>query len=220
MTLLNTPSRALRKQAEDKMALETRGSINPITSAIRPVQGDKNSSYAFPSHAVAKMMDKEDKKYQKRMMICLQGIGASLKVSSAALDVIDGTWHHIMMTSEPLSGSCVKRLVLTNLRMCSNGPRLFSNTEAPNYFQLDDTMEQNVEILEDEQVLQTRTCTPLDIYQDIQGWIRAIEMELDSSLHLDVKTNAHESILDLKKIPILPGKIVMVKNPMEMEPIR
>ena len=35
-------------------------------------------------------MDKEERKYQKAMMICVQGIGASLCKSVDALDVVDG----------------------------------------------------------------------------------------------------------------------------------
>ena len=35
-------------------------------------------------------MDKEERKCQKAMMICVQGIGASLSKSVDALDVVDG----------------------------------------------------------------------------------------------------------------------------------
>ena len=75
-------------------------------------------------------------------------------------------------------------------------------------------MRQTVEILGDEEVLQTTTCTPKDIYKNILGWTVGFEVEHSFSfLSLDVKTDVHESILDLRKVTILPGKAVMVKKP-------
>ena len=41
-------------------------------------------------------------------------------------------------------------------------------------------MKQTVEILEDEEVLQTTTCTPKDIDKDPEGWRVAFQAELDS----------------------------------------
>ena len=35
-------------------------------------------------------MDREERRYQKAMMICVQGIGASLNKATEALDVVDG----------------------------------------------------------------------------------------------------------------------------------
>ena len=43
------------------------------------------------SDAITKKMDREERKYQKAMMICVQGIGASLNKSADALDVVDGS---------------------------------------------------------------------------------------------------------------------------------
>ena len=39
-----------------------------------------------------------------------------------------------------------------------------SHQNVPEYFQKDDTMRYSTEILEEEEVLQTTTCTPKDIY--------------------------------------------------------
>ena len=46
-------------------------------------------------------MDREERKYQKAMMICVQGIGASLNSSVEALDVVDGLGqsHHESLRS-------------------------------------------------------------------------------------------------------------------------
>ena len=78
-------------------------------------------------------------------------------------------------------------------------------------FQKDETMKHSIEILEE--VLQTTTCTPKEIYMDIQGWTTAFEVELVSFLTLDVKIDVHENTLDLRRVTILPGKAVMVKKP-------
>ena len=49
-------------------------------------------------------------------------------------------------------------------------------------------MKHSIEILEE--VLQTTTCTPKDIYTDIKGRTTAFEVELFSFLTLDVKIDA------------------------------
>ena len=87
------------------------------------------------------------------------------------------------------------------------------NQDVPEYFQKDDTVKHTIEILAEEEVLQTTTWTPKDIYSDIKRWTTAFEVELFSLLSLDVKIDVHESTLDLRKVTILPGKAVMVKKP-------
>ena len=66
--------------------------------------------------------------------------------------------------------------------------------DVPEYFRKDDTMKHTIEILEEEEeVLQTTTCTPKDIYSDIKGWTTAFEVELFSFLSLNVKVDLHEN---------------------------
>ena len=74
-------------------------------------------------------------------------------------------------------------------------------------------MKYSAEILNEEEVLQTTTCTPKDIYTDIRGWTTAFEVELFSFQTLDVKVDVREDTLDLRRVTILPGKAVMVKKP-------
>ena len=45
-----------------------------------------------------------------------------------------------------------------------------------NIFEKDDAMRYSAEILNEEEVLQTTTCTPKDIYADIKGWTTAFEV--------------------------------------------
>ena len=53
--------------------------------------------------------------------------------------------------------------------------------EVPEFFRTSDAMKQTVEIVEDEEILQTTTCTPKDIDKDPKGWKVAFQDELDSS---------------------------------------
>ena len=61
--------------------------------------------------------------------------------------------------------------------------------------------------------MQTATSTPRDIYQEIQGWPTVFEAELVSLVQVDVKGNVEESTLETRMVEILPGKVVMVKQP-------
>ena len=49
--------------------------------------------YTVLSDSVTKKMDREERKYQKAMMICVQGIGVTLNKSTEALDIVDGLGH-------------------------------------------------------------------------------------------------------------------------------
>ena len=91
--------------------------------------------------------------------------------------------------------------------------------EVPEFFRTSDAMKQTVEILEDEEVLQTTTCTPKDIDKDPKGWKVAFREELDSFDRLDVMDAVPLNTLDTSAVDILPCKVVMVKKPKEMEPI-
>ena len=162
-------------------------------------------------------MDREERKYQKAMMICVQGIGASLNKSAEALDVVDGRGqsHHDSLRSakwEMWGKDSLTNSVPNIQAWASVIQQTLSHQNAPDYFQRDDTMKYSAEILEEE-VLQTTTCTPKDIYADIQGWTTAFEVELFSFQTLDVKIDVREDTLDLRKVTILPGKAVMVKKP-------
>ena len=73
-------------------------------------------------------------------------------------------------------------------------------------------MKYSADILDEEEVLQTTTCTPKDFYTDIKGWTTAFEVELFSFQTLDVKIDVREDTLDLRRVTILPGKAVMDKE--------
>ena len=85
--------------------------------------------------------------------------------------------------------------------------------EVPEFFRTSDAMRQTVEIVEDEEVLQTTTCTPKDIDKDPKGWKVAFRDELDSFDRLDVMDSVPLNTLDTSTLDILPCKVVMVKKP-------
>ena len=87
--------------------------------------------------------------------------------------------------------------------------------EVPEFFRTSEAMKQTIEILcmEDEEVLQTTTCTPKDIDKDPQGWKVAFQDELDSFDRLDVMDSVPLNTLDTSTLDILPCKVVMVKKP-------
>ena len=74
-------------------------------------------------------------------------------------------------------------------------------------------MKQTVEIVEDEEVLQTTTCNPKDIDKGPKGWKVAFQDELDSFERLDVMDPVPLNTLDTSTLDILPCKVVMVKKP-------
>ena len=84
--------------------------------------------------------------------------------------------------------------------------------EVPEFFRTSDAMKQTVEIMEDEEILQTTTCTPKGIDKDPEGWKVAFRDELDSFDRLDVMDSVPLNTLDTSTLDILPCKVVMVKK--------
>ena len=82
--------------------------------------------------------------------------------------------------------------------------------EVPAFFQEGNLQTQYVN---EEEVLQTTTCSTRDLQEDMEGWKKAFTKELDSFERLGVKTDVWENALDLRTVEILPGKVVMVKKP-------
>ena len=83
--------------------------------------------------------------------------------------------------------------------------------EVPTYFQQGSNLQ--TQYVNEEEVLQTTTCSTTDLQEDMEGWKKAFTKELDSFDRLSVKTDVWENTLDLRKVEILPGKVVMVKKP-------
>ena len=178
-----TPSRALKRTRQQASVVAQQVLAKPSVSVVSLMdQREEATGYTVLSDAVPKKMDRDERKYQKAMMICVQGIGASLKRSADALDVVDGLGqsHHDSLRSakwEIRNRTPFTDSVPSIQPWASVIQQTFSHQDVPEYFQKDDTMKHSIEILEEE-VLQTTTCTPKDIYMDIQGWTTAFEVEL------------------------------------------
>ena len=214
-----TPSRALKRTRQQASVVAQQMLAKSHVSAVCLLdQKAETIGYTVLSDAVTKRMDREERKYQKAMMICVQGIGASLNNSIEALDVVDGLGqsHHesLRSTKWELWGKESISTPIPNIQPCASViQQTLAHQNVPEYFQKDDAMKYSAEILDEEEVLQTTTCTPKDIYTDIKGWTTAFEVELFSFQTLDVKIDVREDTLDLRRVTILPGKAVMVKKP-------
>ena len=214
-----TPSRALKRSRQQASIVAQQMLAKSNVSAVCLLdQKAETTGYTVLSDAITKKMDREERKYQKAMMICVQGIGASLNSSVEALDVVDGLGqsHHdsLRSTKWELWGKESLSTPIPNIQpWASVIQQTLNHQNVPEYFQRDDTMKYSAEILNEEEVLQTTTCTPKDIYTDIKGWTTAFEVELFSFQTLDVKIDVREDTLDLRRVTILPGKAVMVKKP-------
>ena len=86
-----TPSRALKRTRQQASIVAQQMLAKSHVSAVCLFdQKAEATGYTVLSDAMTKKMDREERKYQKAMMICVQGIGASLNSSVEALDVVDG----------------------------------------------------------------------------------------------------------------------------------
>ena len=86
-----TPSRALKRTRQQASIVAQQMLAKSHVSAVCLLdQNAETTGYTVLSDAITKKMDREERKYQKAMMICVQGIGASLNSSVEALDVVDG----------------------------------------------------------------------------------------------------------------------------------
>ena len=196
-----TPSRSLKRTRQQASIVAQQMLAKSHVSTICLLdQKTETTGYTVLSDAVTKKMDREERKYQKAMMICVQGIGASLNNSVEALDVVDGLGqsHHESLRSTKWELWGKESLVrpIPNIQpWASVIQQTLNHQNVPEYFQRDDTMKYSAEILDEEEVLQTTTCTPKDIYTDIKGWTTAFEVELFSFQTLDVKIDVRETLL-------------------------
>ena len=97
-----TPSRSLKRtrQQASRVAQQMLAKSHISTVCLLD-QKTETTGYIVLSDAVTKKMDREERKYQKAMLICVQGIGASLNNNVEALDVVDGLGqsHHESLRS-------------------------------------------------------------------------------------------------------------------------
>ena len=156
-----TPSRSLKRTRQQASIVAQQMLAKSHVSTVCLLdQKTETTGYTVLSDAVTKKMDREERKYQKAMMICIQGIGASLNSSVKALNVVDGLGqsHHesLRSTKWELWGKESLMRPIPNIQpWASVIQQTLSHQNVPEYFQKDDTMKCSAEILDEEEVLQT-----------------------------------------------------------------
>ena len=154
-----TPSRALKRSRQQASIVAQQMLAKSNVSAVCLLdQKAETTGYTVLSDAITKKMDREERKYQKAMMICVQGIGASLNSSVEALDVVDGLGqsHHdsLRSTKWDLWGKESLSTPILNIQpWASVIQQTLNHQNVPEYFQRDDTMKYSAEILNEEEVL-------------------------------------------------------------------
>ena len=141
-----TPSRALKRTRQQASIVAQQMLAKSHVSAVCLLdQKAETTGYTVLSDAITKKMDREERKYQKAMMICVQGIGASLNSSVEALDVVDGLGqsHHesLRSTKWELWGKESVSAPIPNIQpWASVIQQTLNHQNVPEYFQKDDTM--------------------------------------------------------------------------------
>ena len=172
-----TPSKALKRTRQQASVVAQHMLARPLVSTVCLMgQKAETSGYTVLSDVITKKMDREERKYQKAMMICVQGIGASLNESAEALDVVDGLGqsHHDSLRNakwETWSRDSFMNSVPNVQPWASVIQQTLSHQNVPEYFQKDDAMKHSIEILEEE-VVQTTACTPKNIHIYIYRYSR------------------------------------------------
>ena len=205
--------------------------VPPIISLEGPDVEPSTGSFAVLSQYLINKMDTLERQFQKWYTSLILGLGRHLNQVNASIEAI----YQMGLTKREAKRedyhAYQKEKPSTQLVEDSpqdgkpeEGPpsnpwtawiaqvRL-NEQEVPEFFRTSDAMKQTVEIVEDEEVLQTTTCTPKDIDKDPKGWKIAFGDELDSFDRLDVMDAVPLNTLDTSTIDILPCKVVMVKKP-------
>ena len=205
--------------------------VPPIISLEGPDVEPKTGSFAVLSQYLITKMDILERQFQKWYTSLILGLGRHLDQVNSSIEAIyqmgltkrgakrdeyhahkmgkqsahrvDDSYHD----GKPETGSELNPWTawISQIRL--------NEQEVPEFFRTSDAMKQTVEIMEDEEVLQTTTCTPKDIDKDPKGWKVAFRDELDSFDRLDVMDSVPLNTLDTSTLDILPCKVVMVKKP-------
>ena len=212
-------------------AVQEDAKVPPIISLEGPDVEPETGSFAVLSQYLIDKMDTLERQFQKWYTSLILGLGRHLDQVNSSIEAIyqmgltkreakRDEYHtqklrkqsdrrsdssHTRERSEPGSGLNPWTAWISQIRL--------NEQEVPEFFRTSDAMKQTVEIVEDEEVLQTTTCTPKDIDKDPKGWKVAFQDELDSFERLDVMDPVPLSTLDTSTLDILPCKVVMVKKP-------
>ena len=205
--------------------------VPPVVSLEGPDVEPSTGSFAVLSQYLTTKMDTLERQFQKWYTSLMLGLGRHLDQVNASVEAIHQMgltkreakreeYHAYQKGKQDSNGVEDSRqenrpevgLGLNPWTAWISQIRL-NEQEVPEFFRTSDAMKQTVEIVEDEEVLQTTTCTPKDIDKDPEGWKVAFREELNSFDRLDVMDAVPLNTLDTSTLDILPCKVVMVKKP-------
>ena len=201
--------------------------VPPIISLEGPDVEPGTGSFAVLSQYLITKMDNLERQFQRWYTTLILGLGKHLDQVNSSIEAI----YQMGLTKREAKREAY-HAQQTNIKVeevqrdekIEMGSQLnpwtawisqirLNEQEVPEFFRTSDAMKQTVEIVEDEEILQTTTCTPKDIDKDPEGWKVAFRDELDSFDRLDVMDSVPLNTLDTSTLDILPCKVVMVKKP-------
>ena len=122
-----------------------------------------NSGYTVLSHTLTVKMDKKERVYQKAYSVCMNGISSEQKEwkQSWTEDLGQSNSQRRSKSSQRPGQSCSSpwEEVIRQITLLEQ--------EVPEYFQGESAMK--TQVVTEEEILQTTTCTLNDIYEDIEG---------------------------------------------------
>ena len=214
------------------MEAEQVSPVPPIISLEGPEVESETGSFAVLSQYLITKMDQLERQFQRWYASLMMGLGKHLEQVNSSIEAIYQmglakrgvkkddyqTYKRTMASITEEGQSQLNENSATGLEMNPWTAWIsqikLNEQEVPEFFRTSDAMKQTVEIVEDEEVLQTTTCTPKDIDKDPVGWKEAFQAELDSFDRLEVMESVKMNTLETTSLDILPCKVVMVKKPL------
>ena len=170
--------------------------LPPIISLEGPDVEPQSGSFAVLSQYLIDRMDTLERQFQKWYTSLILGLGRHLDQVNSSIEAIyqmgltkreakRDEYHTQKLKSQSNRSPQSSHLKERSLQGSELNPwtawisqiRL-NEQEVPEFFRTSDAMKQTVEIVEDEEILQTTTCTPKDIDRDPKGWKVAFQDEI------------------------------------------
>ena len=149
------------------------------------------SEYTVLSAQLTKMIDKQERSYQKVFLNAICGCGELLNSTNHILNTIEemGQTHRQHKRKTHSTANSVHEALEPKKHPWSpliQQTKLLEQ-EVPAYFQEGSNLQ--TQCVNEEEVLQTTTCSTKDLQEDMEGWKKAFTKELDSFERLNVKTD-------------------------------
>ena len=146
------------------------------------------SEYTVLSAQLTKLIDKQERSYQKVFLNSICGQGELLNSTNHILNTIEemGQTHR----QHRRKNFSINKIVHDSSESVHPWSPLIHQTklmeqEVPAYFQQGSNLQ--TQYVNEEEVLQTTTCSTKDLQEDMEGWKKAFKNELNSFDRLNVK---------------------------------